>query len=104
MSLTLGAKLPDQGLTLGGTANYHDGITTYAVATTTAGTITPTQTPAYASHDLFVSWKPETGALAGIDLALTVENVFDADYRNNLSLDRAQGMNAKLSIGKNLTW
>ena len=104
LSLTLGAKLPDQGLTLGWTANYHDGITTYAVATTAAGTITPTQTPAYDTHDLFVTWKPETGVLSGIDVALTVENVFDADYKNNLSLDRAQGMNAKLSIGRNLTW
>ena len=104
VALTVGAKFRDQGLTLGWTAYYHDAITTYAVATTAAGTITPTQTPAYDSHDLFVTWKPETGVLAGMDVALTVENVFDADYRNNLSLDRAQGMNAKLSIGRNLTW
>lgn len=104
VALTVGAKFPEQGLTLGWTAYYHDSITTYAVATTAAGTITPTQTPAYDSHDLFVTWKPETGALAGMDVSLTVENVFDADYKNNLSLDRSQGMNAKLSIGKNLTW
>jgi hemoglobin/transferrin/lactoferrin receptor protein len=104
VSLTVGVKVPDQGLTLGWTASYHDAVTTYAVATTAAGTITPSYTPAYDSHDLFVTWKPETGVLAGMDVALTVENVFDADYRNNLSLDRAQGMNAKLSIGRNLTW
>lgn len=104
LSLTLGAKFPDRGLAIGWTAHYHDAITTYAVATTAAGTITPTYTPAYDAHDLFVTWKPETGALVGIDVALTIENVFDADYRDNLSLDRAQGVNAKLSIGKNLTW
>lgn len=104
VALTLGAKLPDQGLVLGWTAFYYDAITTYTVATTAAGTIVPTFTPAYDTHDLFVTWKPETGALAGIDVTLTVENVFDADYKNNLALDRAQGMNAKLSIGKNLTW
>ena len=51
-----------------------------------------------------MTWKPEDGALAGMDVTLTVENVFDADYKNNLSLDRAQGMNAKLSVGKNFTW
>lgn len=104
VALTLGAKLTEQGLIIGWTAYYHDAITTNSVATTAAGTVTPTHTLAYDSHDLFVTWKPETGALAGVDVTLTVENVFDADYKNNLSLDRAQGMNAKLSIGKNLTW
>ena len=42
--------------------------------------------------------------LRPLDVTLTVENVFDADYKNNLSLDRGEGMNAKLTIGKNLTW
>lgn len=104
VALTLGAKLPDQGLTLGWTAYYVDAITTYSVATTAAGTITPTSTPAYDTHDLFVTWKPEAGAMAGMDVTLTVENVFDADYKNNLSLDQGEGMNAKLAIGRNVTW
>jgi hemoglobin/transferrin/lactoferrin receptor protein len=104
VALTLGAKLPDQGLTFGWTAYYFDAITTYSVATTAAGTVTPTATPAYDTHDLFVTWKPETGVMAGMDVTLTVENVLDADYKNNLSLDRGEGMNAKLTIGKNLTW
>jgi hemoglobin/transferrin/lactoferrin receptor protein len=104
VALTVGAKLPDRGLILGWTAYYYDAITTNAVSTLPAGTITPTYTPAYDTHDLFVTWKPGTGALEGIDVTLTVENVFDADYRNNLSLDPGQGMNAKLTIGKNLTW
>jgi hemoglobin/transferrin/lactoferrin receptor protein len=103
VALTVGTKLPDQGLTLGWTAYYYDAITTNAVSTAT-GVVTPTYTPAYDTHDLFVTWKPETGALAGIDVTLTVENVFDANYKNNLSLDRAQGLNAKLAIGKTLTW
>ncbi|WP_180996116.1 TonB-dependent receptor domain-containing protein [Tabrizicola aquatica] len=104
VALTVGAKLPDPGLTLGWTAYYFDAVTTYSVATTAAGTVTPTHTPAYDTHDLFVTWKPEAGAMAGMDVTLTVENVFDADYKNNLSLDRGEGMNAKFSIGKNLTW
>ena len=104
LALTLGAKLPDQGLILGWTAYYYDAITTNAVATSSTGAITPTHTPAFHMHDLFVTWTPETGALAGMDVALTVENVFDADVKNNLSLDRAQGMNAKLSVGKTFTW
>jgi hemoglobin/transferrin/lactoferrin receptor protein len=103
VALTLGVKVPDRGLTLGWTAYYHDAITTNAVSTTT-GAITPTHAPAYDTHDLFVTWKPETGALAGLDVTLTVQNVFDADYKDTLSLDRAQGMNAKLSIGRSVTW
>ncbi len=103
IALTLGAKFPDRDLAVGWTAFYYDAITTNSVSTAT-GLITPTHTPAYDTHDLFVTWKPQDGALAGIDVTLTVENVFDADYKNNLSLDRAQGMNAKLTIGKNFTW
>ncbi len=105
--LTVGAKLPDQGLTVGWTASYYDRITNSTVPTATTGPtsgVTSVTTPAYDTHDLFVTWKPEAGALAGMDVTLTVENVFDADYKNNLTTDRAQGMNAKLSIGKNFTW
>lgn len=109
VALTVGAKFPERGLVIGWTAYYYDAITTYTAATTGGGPTavpagTPTYTPHYDTHDLFVTWKPEEGALAGMDVTLTVENVFDADYKNNLSLDRAQGMNAKLTIGKNFTW
>jgi hemoglobin/transferrin/lactoferrin receptor protein len=108
VALTLGAKFPDRGLVVGWTAYYYNSITTYSAVASpppTGGPAgTPTTTPAYHTHDLFVTWKPDTGALAGMDVTLTVENVFDADYKNNLSLDRVQGMNAKLSIGKNFTW
>jgi hemoglobin/transferrin/lactoferrin receptor protein len=109
VALTLGAKIPDRGLILGWTAYYYSSITTYTAATTGGGPTavlagTPTHTPAYDTHDLFVTWKPEDGVMAGMDVTLTVENVFDADYKNNLSLDRGEGMNAKLTIGKNLTW
>lgn len=102
LALTLGAKLPDQGLTLGWRAYFFDGITNYTTGTTTVNTATSGES--YHTHDLFVTWQPETGALAGLDINLTVENVFDADYRNNLALDRAPGVNAKLSIGKSVTW
>ena len=109
VALTLGAKFPDKGLVVGWTAYYYDAVTTYSATAVVSGPVvlpagTPTHTPHYDTHDLFVTWKPEDGALAGMDVTLTVENVFDADYKNNLSLDRAQGMNAKLTIGKNFTW
>lgn len=102
VAVTLGAKFPEQGLILGWKAFYHDSIVNYtngsaAVNTTTSGT-------RYDSHDLFLTWTPDTGPLAGLDINLTVENVFDADYRNNLALDQAAGRNARLSIGKSFAW
>jgi hemoglobin/transferrin/lactoferrin receptor protein len=93
--LTVGAKLPDQGLTIGWRASYFDDIVTSS-ATTSA--------PHYDTHDLFVTWSPQDGLLAGLDVNLSVENVFDATYRNNLSLDNAIGRNAKLSISKNISF
>lgn len=104
VSVTVGAKLPDQGMTVGWTAYYFDAITNSTVPTSPLQTVSSVTTPAYDTYDLFVTWRPEAGALAGIDVTLTVENVFDADYKNNLETDRGQGMNAKLTIGKNVTW
>lgn len=95
VALTLGAKLPDQNLIIGWTGYYFDAITTSSA--TTSG-------EAYDTHDLFVTWSPDDGALAGLNVNLTVSNVFDASYRNNLSLDQAAGLDAKLSISKGLTW
>jgi len=95
VALTLGAKFPDQNLTLGWRAAYFDKITTSSA--TTSGN-------AYDTHDLFVAWKPDQGALAGIEVNFAIENVFDKTYRNNLALDNATGRNAKLTIAKGFTW
>lgn len=95
VALTLGAKLPDQNLVLGWRGYYFDGITTSSA--TTSGS-------AYDTHDLFVTWRPDQGALAGLEVNFTVENVFDKTYRNNLALDNGVGRNAKLSVGKAFTW
>ncbi len=95
VALTLGAKLPGQNLVIGWRWAWHSAITT-ASASTTAGS--------YDSHDVFATWSPDKGALAGLSVNFTVENLFDADYRNNLSLDNGAGRNAKISIGKTVTW
>ncbi len=95
VALTLGAKLPDHNLVIGWRGSWHGAITT-ASASTTAGS--------YDTHDIFATWSPDEGALAGLSVNFTVENVFDATYRNNLSLDNGAGRNAKISIGKTVTW
>ena len=95
IALTLGAKFPDQALRMGWRVQGFGGITTASTTTSAAG---------YALHDAFVSWKPEEGALAGLEVNLTVENLFDREYRNNLTLDNGVGRNVKLSVAKAVTW
>lgn len=93
--LTVGSKLPDQGLTVGWRASYFDKIRTSSATTTGAS---------YDTHDVFLTWSPEEGPLAGLDVNLSVENVFDRAYRNNLSLDNAAGRTAKLSVAKRIAF
>ena len=93
--LTVGAKVPEHGLTFGWRASYFDNIRTSSTTTTGAS---------YDTHDIFVTWSPEEGPLAGLDVNLSVENVFDRTYRNNLSLDNAVGRTAKLSVAKRIAF
>jgi hemoglobin/transferrin/lactoferrin receptor protein len=102
VALTLGAKLPDQGLILGWKAYYNAEVTNYTNGTTTVNATTSADH--FDSHDLFVTWSPASGALEGFDVNLTVENVFDATYKPSLMRENAPGMNAKLSISKSVTW
>jgi len=95
VSLAVGAKLPAEGLTLGWRVNGYANITTVSATTSAKG---------YATHDLFVTYSPQEGALKGLDITLAVENVFDRQYRNNLALDAGSGLDAKLTIGKSFTW
>lgn len=101
--LTLGGRLPERGLEFGWRGTFVDRITT-ATRNVTTGAITPTTYPGYGVHDFFVSWKPQTGALAGLDVQFAVENAFDDDYRNNLALDRGRGRTYKLTLARALTW
>ena len=93
--LTVGAKLPEQALTVGWRASYFDNIRTSSATTTGAS---------YDTHDLFVTWSPEEGPLAGLEVNLAVDNVFDRSYRNNLATENALGRAAKLSIAKRIAF
>jgi hemoglobin/transferrin/lactoferrin receptor protein len=95
VALTLGAKFPARGLRMGWRVQGFDAITTASATTSASG---------YAVHDAFLSWQPQEGALAGIEVNLSVENIFDRDYRNNLSLDHAPGRNVKIALAKAITW
>ncbi len=51
-------------------------------------------------HALRATYRPEEGALAGTELRLGIENVFDRDYRPRLATRDAPGRNVKLGIYK----
>jgi hemoglobin/transferrin/lactoferrin receptor protein len=103
LALTLGVRLPESGLAFGWRGTFTSEITT-ATRNVTTGVITPTTYPGYDTHDVFVSWKPQSGLLEGFDIQFAVENLFDTDYRNNLALDRGRGQTFKLSLARALTW
>ncbi|NJS39163.1 MAG: TonB-dependent receptor [Rhodobacteraceae bacterium] len=98
LSLTLARRLPDIGLELGWTAHVVDKISTSSRSTT--GVITTTDFAAYDVHDIFLTWRPDTGVLAGTDVQFGVENVFDTTYRNNLDQENGIGRNIKLTLTK----
>ncbi len=97
LSLTLGGRTSDLGLEYGWTGNFVSDITT-----TGFGRMGPVTTnfTGYATHGLFVGWKPQQGILEGADLRLSVSNMFDRSYSNNLSGDMGRGRTFKLTVGK----
>jgi hemoglobin/transferrin/lactoferrin receptor protein len=59
---------------------------------------------AWATIDLFASWKPDTGPLAGTEVQLGIDNLFNADYRQNLLADRSSGRTFKVTLAKQFGW
>lgn len=59
---------------------------------------------AYATVDLFATWKPDTGPLAGTEIQAGIDNLFNADYRQNLAIDRSTGRTFKISVAKQFGW
>ncbi len=55
---------------------------------------------AFATLDLFATWKPQQGQFAGTELTAGIDNLFNADYRVNLSGDRSTGRTFKLTLAK----
>lgn len=59
---------------------------------------------AYATVDLFATWKPDTGPLAGTEFQAGIDNLLNADYRQNLAADRSTGRTFKISVAKQFGW
>jgi hemoglobin/transferrin/lactoferrin receptor protein len=103
VALTLGGRLPDQGLEFGWRGTLVDDITT-STRNVTTGVVTDTAFEGYYTQDVFTTWRPDRGALEGFEVQLAVENLFDTEFRNNLSLDQGRGRTFKVSLARTFTW
>jgi hemoglobin/transferrin/lactoferrin receptor protein len=92
---TLGGRLPEHNL------EYGTKVTLAAEPIVAVATVPVTAKPGgWASVDVFASWKPDHGPLEGLEAQFAVENIFNADYRENLSMDRSKGRTFKLTLAR----
>jgi hemoglobin/transferrin/lactoferrin receptor protein len=94
---TLGARNPEWNLEYGATVTLAS---TGAYVYPSGAFGGDGKAEAFQTLDLFASWKPDTGVFAGTEAQFSIENVFNADYRENLSTDRSTGRTFKLTLAK----
>jgi hemoglobin/transferrin/lactoferrin receptor protein len=98
--LTLGSRVPEYELEYGVKATLVAATET-GVAPAAGGS---TATNGYATLDLFSSWQPTSGAFVGTQLRASIDNVLNADFRDNQQADRSTGRTFKLSLAKQFDW
>lgn len=96
LNLNLGYVLNSLDLTVGWRGEFVSGITNYNATT---GAVSST-VDSYNVHDLYATWRPRSGSLAGMDVRFSVDNVLDDYVKNNLASFAGQGRSFKLSLGK----
>ncbi len=92
VTLTLGGLYEPWALDYGARARIAQ-----AGAFTAAGTGTADP---WSTVDLYASWKPKEGTFRNTEVQFAVENLFNADYRENLSSDRSKGRTFKITLAK----
>jgi len=97
--LGLGFRMPEQGLTFG-----WDGRIVAAQNRVTGDPFQRQPSPAFSTHDIYVTWKPQDGRLKGWDATARIDNIFNADYREFLSGTPAKGRTFKLALSKQIGW
>ena len=101
LALTLGVRNVEYGVDVGTRLTIADQ-GRYVVAAGPMGA--DGSATGFATVDLFASWKPDTGPLAGTEFQAGIDNVLNADYRQNLSIDRSLGRTFKISVAKQFGW
>ena len=110
LSLTLGGRALDYALEYGAKVNFVASTDAGVVSSETLNNTTAPPFPtsegsdAYETVDLFASWKPQDGRWAGFEANFGIDNLFNADYRDNQSPDRSLGRTFKISLAKQLDY
>ena len=103
---TLGAKNTEWGLSYGARVIFADVGRYISPELSTpapgrpASKIADGPAEAFATLDLFATWKPQQGQFQGMELTAGIDNLFNADYRQNLSTDRSTGRTFKVTLAK----
>lgn len=110
LGLTLGGKLPEQGLTFGWRARFVAGPQD-SRRDSEVPVIVPPETrsstrhaKSFNVHDVFLTWKPQDDKFRGWEVAAGVDNIFDKQYKEFLHNEPAKGRTFKLSLSKQFGW
>ena len=101
LAFTIGSRVPEYNLEFGWKAQYFS-------STMFGSTVGPSGIagafPAYDLHGVFISWKPDDPDFGAFEVRASLENIFDQQYRHNLSGDDGKGQTFKVSLVKEIGW
>ncbi|HEY6633812.1 MAG TPA: TonB-dependent receptor [Rhizobiaceae bacterium] len=107
LAFTVGGKLPDHYIRFGWTARFVAAPQDRARDRDTPPPGDPNSTrfaEAFDVHNIFLTWKPEEGQLAGWEAEVGVDNLFNKQYKEFLVNDDAKGRTFKVSLAKQFGW
>ena len=104
LALTLGGKVPDHDVKFGWKARFVAGPQDKSRDTNTPPANETRYSKAFNVHDVFFTWKPQDGQLAGWEANFGVDNVFNKQYKEFLVNDDAKGRTFKVSLSKQIGW
>ena len=90
VALTLGVRFPARNLELG--------LRSVLAARQARLPEAEPATPGYGIHNVFATWRPDEGLMAGMELRLGIENLFDKEYKEHLSEDPGRGRTLRLTM------
>lgn len=98
-TLTLGGKLPEQGLRFGWRSEFVAEQNRVSGVNNTGGVeVTTIPTSGYVVHGIFMSWLPAQELLKNFRVDAGVENLFDTTYRRHLSNIYDEGRDYRISV------
>ncbi len=106
LALTLGGRLPEQGLSFGWRSRFVAAPADPALRSSEADwTGSSTRfAKSFDLHDVFVTWKPQDGQLRGWEVTGGIDNIFNSQYKEFLHNDAGKGRTFKVSLAKQFGW